>query len=198
MSEHKSLIIYKNWRPLVAFLDDKSAGQLFKGLFAFACDGECTDFGDTALSGIYQTMIQVIAEDDEKYKQRCKTNSENGKLGGRPPKETESFPEKPNESERFSEKPNVTQKNPIGEDRSGYDRLGEVTDKSGYGLDTNRTGYGLDKKGHDMGKENEKGSGEKKEGNPENDIFTDDLSHEQIVQGYKEKKMQKLKEISEV
>lgn len=175
MSEHKSFIIYKNWRPLVTFLDDKSTGQLFKGLFAFACDGECTDFGDTVLSGIYQTMIQLIAEDDERYKQRCKTNSENGKLGGRPPKESECFSEKPSESERFPKKTNVTQKNPIGDERSGLDRVGleTVTDMTGREMVTDMTGQETDKdmRGQAVGKEKEKGSGEKKEENPENEYL---------------------------
>ncbi|WP_207646997.1 DUF6291 domain-containing protein [Ruminococcus albus] len=69
--------MYKNWRPLVEFLDAQSCELLIKGLFAFACDGEVRSFDNPALSAIYHTMIDAIAADDEKYMERCEQNKRN-------------------------------------------------------------------------------------------------------------------------
>ena len=126
MSEqHKSFLIYHNWRSLVDCMDDESAGKLIKGLFVFSCDGEIVDFGETPLAGIYQMMVNVLSENHERYLKRCEKNRENGKLGGRPSQKSGRFSEKANESERFSEKANKTQTNPNGEEWTGNDWNGE-------------------------------------------------------------------------
>lgn len=98
MAEHKSFIIYKDWRVLVDTLEDTSAGRLFKALFAYACDGERSALEDVQqIQALYEFMVQQIEKNEEKYQQRCKKNAENGAKGGRPstkkPKKTEGFSE---------------------------------------------------------------------------------------------------------
>jgi hypothetical protein len=86
--QHKSFIIYKNWRYLVEFLDASSCELLFKGLFAFACDGEIRSFDNPALNGIYHSMIDAIAADDAKYMEKCEQNKKNRSGGCKDTKPT--------------------------------------------------------------------------------------------------------------
>ena len=88
IAQHKSFIIYKNWRYLVEFLDAQSCELLIKGLFAFACDGEVRKFDNPALNGIYKSMIDAIAADDAKYIEKCEQNKRNRSGGCKDTKPT--------------------------------------------------------------------------------------------------------------
>ena len=84
MAEHASFLIYKDNRALIDTCSDEQAGQLFKALFAFACDGEELETDDRMVKGFYTVFRNSIERDDRKYQERCRKNAVNGAKGGRP------------------------------------------------------------------------------------------------------------------
>ena len=82
-------------------LNTEQFGRLMLALFDFdrGEDPEVDD--DIALA--FEFMSLQIGIDREKYERKCRTNRENGKLGGRPKKNQGENPTKPN---GFSENPN--------------------------------------------------------------------------------------------
>ena len=90
MAEHASFLIYKDNRALIDTCSDEQAGQLFKALFAFACDGEELQTDDRLVQGFYTVFRNSIERDDRKYQERCRKNAANGAKGGRPKKQNEA------------------------------------------------------------------------------------------------------------
>lgn len=90
MAEHASFLIYKDNRALIDTCSDEQAGQLFKALFAFACDGEELETDDRMVKGFYTVFRNSIERDDRKYQERCRKNAVNGAKGGRPKNQNEA------------------------------------------------------------------------------------------------------------
>lgn len=90
MAEHASFLIYKDNRALIDTCSDEQAGQLFKALFAFACDGEELETDDRMVKGFYTVFRNSIERDDRKYQERCRINAANGAKGGRPKNQNEA------------------------------------------------------------------------------------------------------------
>lgn len=88
-------------------LSDQELGRLFRALMKFSETGETQD-----LTGRESIAFDFIADDIDRakkhYEEKCKKNSENGKSGGRPKKQTDSDKQKkPNgfsESEKSQNK----------------------------------------------------------------------------------------------
>lgn len=75
--KHNSFLLYKSLRASVFDLTDLEAGQLFKAVFEFACDGATTDFSDRMMRSIFREMTNAITRDDERYFATCKRNARN-------------------------------------------------------------------------------------------------------------------------
>lgn len=71
---------YHSYRRKVAKLSDQEVGRLFRALLIYSETGEAQE-----LTGRESVAFDFIADDidraKEKYRDRCKTNSENGKAG---------------------------------------------------------------------------------------------------------------------
>lgn len=90
-SEEKknSFKLYNDSLSILELLSDEEAGQLFKAIYQYVIGKRKTlpDFGDNRTLVIAFTPIKnYIDRDTEKYIQKCMENQENGKKGGRPPK----------------------------------------------------------------------------------------------------------------
>lgn len=119
MADKKSFILYTEYREQIEMLNNEQAGQLMKAIFSYEAgyDPEITD----PMAGLlFSVMKRFLDENREKYNNKCEANHENGKKGGRPPKnkskqlkseegQTEENPNKPN---GFSENQMVNIKNP--------------------------------------------------------------------------------------
>lgn len=73
-------------------MDDSEAGKLIKAIYSYAVTGEPDTreiFADRFLCATFEEIKDYIDSNEEKYKDRCETNRENGKKGGRPPKPEE-------------------------------------------------------------------------------------------------------------
>lgn len=102
--EKQSFIIYKDWNELLLTLNDEQTGRLFKGIFDYQCNGNLPDFeDDLQIKGIFSFFRKSFINDNEKYEETCKKNSENGKKGGRP-KQTNGN-KKTEKTERLFKKP---------------------------------------------------------------------------------------------
>ena len=84
---------YHSYRMKIAKLSDQEVGRLFRSLLEYSETGETQE-----LTGREAVAFDFIAYDIEQskkaYAERCRTNAENGKTGGRPKKRELS--EKPN------------------------------------------------------------------------------------------------------
>ena len=83
---------YHSYRKKIAKLSDQEVGRLFRSLLEYSETGETQE-----LTGREAVAFDFIAYDIEQskkaYAERCRTNAENGKTGGRPKKR--ELPEKP-------------------------------------------------------------------------------------------------------
>lgn len=79
---HNSFLLYGDKKSLVDICTDEQAGQLFKAIFAFACDGEELETEDRVLAIAYSVFRDMIKLNDEKYTIKCNTYAENGRKGG--------------------------------------------------------------------------------------------------------------------
>ena len=86
MTNQKSFVLYDNYWNQLEFLTMEQRGELLTAIFEYRKFGECK----TQLSQINQVVFSFIRDtlerDAESYKRRCEANRENGKRGGRPPK----------------------------------------------------------------------------------------------------------------
>ncbi|MBQ9541947.1 DUF6291 domain-containing protein [Ruminococcus sp.] len=182
MAEHNNFLIYKDWRLFVDFLDDESAGKLFKALFAFACDGEHTVFDNPAVNPSYLFMIKHIAENEAKYQLLCEKNAKNGAKGGRPP----NNPTLPNGYDKNRPLANKADNANVNGYENGYGYENDNGYENGYENVNDNENV---KENAQVGKENEKGSGEKQEGNPENRNYTQEQL--QFMQDFESLKKEK-------
>lgn len=85
--DYTSFVLYQEYEQYLSFLSDEEAGQLFRALFIFS-KGEKPDIKSPAVGIAYTAITNQMARDREKYEKKVQTNRENGKKGGRPPKDT--------------------------------------------------------------------------------------------------------------
>lgn len=81
-----SFLIYYEYEEQLSILSDEELGQLIRAIFKYEKNNEIPKF-----NGVLQIAFLFIKgnldRDREKYDKRCETSANNGKLGGRPPKE---------------------------------------------------------------------------------------------------------------
>ena len=88
MANKKSFLVYLDNLTQVELLTDEEAGKLFKSLFKFSIDSE--DYSNNLepmTKMAYSFMTEQIRRDNQRYEERCKQSSINGKKGGRPKKQ---------------------------------------------------------------------------------------------------------------
>lgn len=82
MGESRAILLFKEHRDIVDACTDEQAGQLFKAIFAFACDGEELDTDDQIMKAFYSVFRNSIIRANDKYEETCRQNAENGRKGG--------------------------------------------------------------------------------------------------------------------
>ncbi|MCD7929053.1 MAG: DnaD domain protein [Clostridiales bacterium] len=97
----QSFIIYYDWEEDIEDFTDEQAGALLRAMFAYQKRGEVYAGDDPSVRAVFRFIRRTFDRDREKYKEKCRQNQENGKKGGRPPKNKKPFgfsenPEKPN------------------------------------------------------------------------------------------------------
>ena len=96
---------YHSYRRRCEKLTDQELGRLFRALLEYSETGETQE-----LAGRESIAFDFIADDIDRaktaYEAKCRGNAENGRKGGRPPKEeTNGFSENPKKANGFSENP---------------------------------------------------------------------------------------------
>lgn len=109
-----SFIVYQEYEKYLQFLTDEEAGRLLKALFAFNA-GEVVDIENPTVGIAYTAITSQMTRDKEKYEKRVQANRDNGKKGGRPPKEErkENNSAKPSETQDNPAKPNDNPTKPL-------------------------------------------------------------------------------------
>ena len=82
--KQKSFIMYNDQKKLFDQLTDEEAGKLIKAVFMYL-DDENTDnyLQDRMLLILFNTLVQQIERDKQKYAEKCKKLRENGSKGGK-------------------------------------------------------------------------------------------------------------------
>lgn len=81
-----SFLIYYEYEEQLSILSDEELGQLIRAIFKYEKNNEIPKF-DGVLQIAFLFIKGNLDRDREKYDKRCETSANNGKLGGRPPKE---------------------------------------------------------------------------------------------------------------
>ena len=86
-SEKNSFLLYYDYEESVLLLNMEQRGRLFSALFAYEKRGETPDIEDDNMLKMCFSFIKTSLDNNrEKYNERCRKNTENGKKGGRPSK----------------------------------------------------------------------------------------------------------------
>lgn len=92
---------YHSYLELVEQLNDEERGRLFTACLTYSKTGEAP-----VLAGnerfVFPAFRTQIDRDNQKYGEKCRSNAENGKKGGRP-KKADGFEENPKKPTVFSE-----------------------------------------------------------------------------------------------
>ena len=70
--EKQTFLLYKDRRPLVEACSDEQAGQLFKGIYSYACGDGAPAFDDPLLAGIFAMFRQTIDADTDAWESKRK------------------------------------------------------------------------------------------------------------------------------
>lgn len=82
----KSFVLYADTGVQIDLLSYEQAGILFKQIFDYIRGKEVVQTDDTAVQAIFAGIKNHLDRDHDKYLKKCECNRENGKKGGRPPK----------------------------------------------------------------------------------------------------------------
>ena len=112
MADKKSFILYTEYQEQINMMTDEQAGQLMKAIFAYE-SGQEVNVTDPVVMMLWSIMKRRLDIDNEKYDKKCEANQENGKKGGRPPKnKTDGIVKKANGKNQNPKKPNGFEENP--------------------------------------------------------------------------------------
>ncbi len=98
----ESFILFTENKEQVDMLTTEQAGILLKAIFCYTSDEPLPDM-DPLTKMAFSFIRSAIDRTDDRYQRRVESNRENGKLGGRPPK---------NKAIDVENNPKETQKNP--------------------------------------------------------------------------------------
>ena len=134
-----------DWNKTIQKLSDEEAGQLLKNMYNYALDqplNQCSYVVETICDMVIYKTIEI---NKIKYVEKCKVNSKNGALGGRPPKNVNNYTEEPNglidnpEKAKYNNsnnnKPNIIKDNKINEYINKMEKLIEIDNKTIQGDD---------------------------------------------------------------
>ena len=82
MGESRSILLFKENIDIVYACTDEQAGQLFKAIFAFACDRQEFETDDPIMRAFYNVFRNGIIRSEERYEETCRQNAINGRKGG--------------------------------------------------------------------------------------------------------------------
>ena len=71
-----AMMLLASDRKMVDLLSDEEAGQLFKAIYAYYCDGTVFDTESRVLQLVFGRIQQVIDTHNESYTARCQRNKE--------------------------------------------------------------------------------------------------------------------------
>ena len=108
--EKNNFLLYKDFKSTIDILTDEQAGKLIKAVFAYVNGRVEPNFKDGMLIVAFNVLKSQLERDLKKYKEIAEKNRENGKKGGRPPKQKQSVIEKPKETERLLKNQTVKNK----------------------------------------------------------------------------------------
>lgn len=113
MKQKSSFLIYHEYREPLKLLTDEQRGQLLMALIDYSESGVVPELDGISMMA-FSFIQSQMDRDSKKYENRCSSNRENGKKGGRPKKENDSE-ENPKNPMGFEEtkKKTKNQKKPI-------------------------------------------------------------------------------------
>jgi len=77
MAKGKSFLIYIDIRKNLELLSDEEAGKVFKAIVEYVDIGKLPQFDDRSLQVFFNTIMDQIDRDREKYEKKCGANREN-------------------------------------------------------------------------------------------------------------------------
>lgn len=101
----ESFILFTEYKEQIDMLSDEQAGILLKAIFCYSA-GEELPLMDALTQMAFSFIRAAIDRTDDKYQRKVESNRENGKLGGRPPKNKDEGEEKPKNNPNKPKKPN--------------------------------------------------------------------------------------------
>ena len=104
-----AMMLLASDRKMVDLLSDEEAGQLFKAIYAYYCDGTTFDTESRVLRLVFGRMQQVIDAHNEGYAARCQRNKEIAEERERKKREQNGT----NVNERTRTCTNVNERTPI-------------------------------------------------------------------------------------
>lgn len=112
MKQKSSFLIYHEYREPLKLLTDEQRGQLLMALIDYSESGVVPELDGISMMA-FSFIQSQMDRDSKKYENRCSSNRENGKKGGRPKKENDSEenPKNPKNPMGFEETEKKT-KNP--------------------------------------------------------------------------------------
>ena len=84
--KRNSFIVYYELEEQTKTLTDEQLGKLLRGMFVYQKQGKMPIFNDECVQIAFEFVKTYLDINDDKYKERCRKNAENGKKGGRPKK----------------------------------------------------------------------------------------------------------------
>lgn len=107
----ESFILFTEYKEQIDMLTAEQAGTLLKAIFCYTTDEPLPEM-DPLTKMAFSFIRAALDRTDDKYQRRVESNRENGRLGGRPPKNKESEEENAQEKnpEKTQNNPNKTQK----------------------------------------------------------------------------------------
>lgn len=111
----ESFILFTEYKEQVDMLTTEQAGILLKAIFCYTSDEPLPDM-DPLTKMAFSFIRAAIDRTDDRYQRRVESNRENGKLGGRPPKnkaiDVENNPKETQKNPTETQKPNGFFQNP--------------------------------------------------------------------------------------
>lgn len=105
MKQKSSFLIYHEYREPLKLLTDEQRGQLLMALIDYSESGVVPELDGISMMA-FSFIQSQMDRDSKKYENRCSSNRENGKKGGRPKKENalEENPKNPMGFEEIEKK----------------------------------------------------------------------------------------------
>ena len=88
MKQKSSFLIYHEYREPLKLLTDEQRGQLLMALIDYSESGVVPELDGISMMA-FSFIQSQMDRDSKKYENRCSSNRENGKKGGRPKKEND-------------------------------------------------------------------------------------------------------------